>query len=86
MKNRKIKKLLARVLVTGILAAALTGNSVIAYAAVSEESAQKITGLPEPLLIPMHGKKLMDSMSMTEARRSPELKKRALMSANIMEQ
>ena len=42
MKNRKIKKLLARVLVTGILAAALTGNSVIAYAAVSEESAQDV--------------------------------------------
>ena len=42
MKNRKIKKLLARVLVTGILAAALTGNSVIAYAAAFEESAQNV--------------------------------------------
>ena len=42
MKNRKIKKLLARVLVTGILTAALTGNSVIAYAAASEESAQDV--------------------------------------------
>ena len=42
MKNRKIKKLLSRVLVAGILAASLTGNSVIAYAASSEESDQNI--------------------------------------------